>query len=432
MSKRNSILGILLLFVFISVCCLSIAQVQTDVKVGNKQNNIDTSTFDPPKISAYDVTEKWNYTSNYNVSVVAVSADGNYMAVGAGNISFFFNTSDHNGIPMWSYDAGYPIDSIAISADGSYIIAAGHPPGGVGKAFLFNSTVPNPGEEKEYIWFVYRGNAIISVDISADGKYIVLGDNEGALWLYNNSYASTGYDKTVEYLWVYGISHIRTVAISADGRYVAAGNDDTIFLFNTTDYTLKASQMPMWSFDAGFQMDSIAISADGSYIAAGTSEAVGVGFLLNNTIPELGLDKEEVWSFNIDDWAISSVDISADGKYVVVGWDCINEGDGGRVDLYDNSYPSIGLDKADEYLWWDWTHGRVRSVSISADGQYIAAGTYLDIDDLTNNTIYLFENRDYSLGNEHDPFWTFKTYDDINSVSMSAWGNYIAAGGIYG
>jgi hypothetical protein len=214
-----------------------------------------------------------------------------------------------------------------------------------------------------------------------------------------------------------------SVAISADGRYVAAGTDDAIFLFNTTDYTLGALQMPIWSFDAGCSIDSIAISANGRYIIAG-SYLGELAFLFNNTTPGAGEDKELIWYVNWLGEAIYPVDISADGKTIAWGSDFMGNY---YINVYDNSYASTGYDKTREYLWWYQTPSYINSMAISADGKYIVVGT----DYFTNSdTIFLFNNTDIYLENNHDPEWSFNTTDNnINSVSMSAWGNYIAAGG---
>ena len=445
MKKKNSIFTLLLLFAFVSLCYLSVSYVKTNVGSDEKQKNIAPNILSTPKSSGYDVTEKWNYTSDFEVNSVAVSADGRYVAVGVNRIDrrdgdpthsiFFFNTSDHDGIPLWSWFYDSPINSLAISADGRYIIAAV----GQSMAFLFNSTVPEPGESKEYIWKVnwgIIGGNLNSVDISEDGKNIVLAgfvEIPGRIELYNNSYAS-GFDKTGEFLWYYNtVFRVSSVAISADGKYVAVGTwypmprvaVPTIFFLNTTDYILGALQMPMWSFDAGCSIDSIAISADGSYIVAG-SDLGAIAYLFNSTVPEPGEDKMEVWYY---DWGeyISPVDISADGKTIVIG---STDRENCYVNVYNNSYASSGPDKTDEFLWRYETPDVVNSVAISADGKYIVVGTdYIDNED----TIFLFNNTDIYGEEEHDPEWSFNTTgNDINSVSMSAWGNYIAAGGEYG
>lgn len=65
--------------------------------------------------------------------------------------------------------------------------------------------------------------------------------------------------------------------------------------------------------------------------------------------------------------------------------------------------------------WTYGTDGNVRLVSMSDDGQYIAAGSF-------DNSLYLFNS------NSSTPLWSFTAHDDIFSVVISADGEYIAAG----
>ena len=53
-----------------------------------------------------------------------------------------------------------------------------------------------------------------------------------------------------------------------------------------------------------------------------------------------------------------------------------------------------------------------------------------DNGDDDENTVFLFNNTDYTLGASHNPNWFFNTSDNVNSVSISAWwGNFIGTGG---
>ena len=96
-------------------------------------------------------------------------------------------------------------------------------------------------------------------------------------------------------------------------------------------------------------------------------------------------------------WAVA---ISADGEYITAGSDDDN------VYLFerDSSTP----------LWYYTTGDDVRSVAISSDGEYIAAGSL-------DSKVYLF-NRD-----DGTPFRSYGTGHDVVSVAISADGKYIAA-----
>ncbi len=427
MTKNNVIFSIILLFVFISACYLSVSPVKTGVEVDDDQKNVDLTSLSTPKSSGYAITERWNNTSNKIVNVVAVSADGKYMVavtdLDTGDEIFFYNTSDHDGDPMWSFDATFNIDSLAISADGKYVVAGS---AGGQIALLFNSTVPDPGNNKQYVWQLIPNPQadVTSVDISADGKYIVAGVGNN-VFLYNNSYPSAGINKFSEYEWVNDTdSEVRSVAISSDGKYVVAGiltgGFDSVFFWNTTEYDYNQEHAPMWSYDCGEDVNSVAISGKGEYVAAGTVTNGGGEelFLFNKSA--VG-QKQPEWSFEHSQ-QITSVAMSADGKYIAAGGGTIIPNGQGQVYLFNNSKP--------QQEWEYGTEGLVNSVDISADGKYTIVGTNYQQGSTVDkyNTIFLFNK---SAEASKKPEWYFNASDDVNSVSMSAWGNYIAAGGTY-
>ena len=441
MSKLNAVFSIIALLIISSFCYLSFYPLETNFKVDDQQTKIKETISLTPKCSSYEVSKIWNCTSDYEVTSVAVSADGNYMvaivnpaSVNPEHALFYFNTSAHNGRPMWIFNTTQLISSVAISADGKYIVAASQDQH---KVYLLNNTVPAAGQNKEEIWYVkfdLVSEFIYSVDISADGKYIVIGGlsfGDGFILLYNNSFASNGRDKTSEKLWYYPLDmQVNSVKISADGQYVVAGtnngeSNDEVFFFNTTDFTYNSEHKPEWSFNADIPVGLIAISADGYYFVAGYEHKM---YLLNKTLPD-PTGKKEMW---YSDWGVGpdyhiySIDISTDGKYVVMGGRTAVTN--GFIALYNNSYASTGFDKINEYLWNYTLERKINSVAITAYGEYIAVGTdkYLQED-----TVFLFNNTDYTYNQEHEPEWSFNTSYDINSVSISSWGNYIGAGGLY-
>ena len=443
MKNKNTNLGFTLFWVLIFVCSLSFSPVKTCVEVDDEQEDINIRTLSTPKSSGYAVNELWNDPLN-DVTRVAVSADGKYMVVGivvsGGDELYFYNTSDHNGIEMWSFDTGGTISSLAISADGEYIVAGSRD---AGRAWLLNSTLPEAGNPKKEVWYVDWGDAVNTVDISADGELIVVGGDNGGMgkiYLYDNSPPPGGWgaDKTLDELWYYAPSNnVNCVAISADGKYIGAGTDDTnpgseIFLFNTTDYTLGSVQPPMWNITTFINFSSVALSADGEYIIM-ASEENQVACLFNKTIPAPFTSKIYIWFVDYSpNNPINSVDISADGKYIVLGTSGVTGSDGLLV-VYNNSRPILDpYKKNNEFLWYGVTTGNVSSVSITADGKYIVAGTthYPDFGPKDSDTVLLYNNSDYIYKSFRKAEWSFNTTNDVNSVSISAWGNHFAAGGL--
>jgi len=61
------------------------------------------------------------------------------------------------------------------------------------------------------------------------------------------------------------ISSINSVAISADGQYVVAGDNSKIYVFNQSGYLLGSYRIGDW-------IESVAISSDGRYVVAGSHD----------------------------------------------------------------------------------------------------------------------------------------------------------------
>jgi len=95
------------------------------------------------------------------------------------------------------------------------------------------------------------------------------------------------------------------------------------------------------------------------------------------------------------------VAISADGQYIVAGSVDNN------VYLFNRSCSAL--------LWKKQTNGDVFSVAISSDGQYIAAGS-------NDYNIYFF-NMTSSF-----PLWSYTTSGNVRSVAISSDSQYIVAG----
>ena len=79
----------------------------------------------------------WSYDTGNGVGSVAISADGEYIAVGSGNDTVYLFDKD-SSTPLWSYDTGSYVYSVAISADGGYIAAGSED----GRVYFFNSKIP--------------------------------------------------------------------------------------------------------------------------------------------------------------------------------------------------------------------------------------------------------------------------------------------------
>jgi WD40 repeat protein len=283
--------------------------------------------------------------------------------------------------PEWSYDTGENINSVDISANGEYIVAGSSD----------NNTHFFSKDSSEPIWSYEAGDSIYSVAISSNGEYIVAGGGDNFVYLFSKDNATP--------LWKYDVGgYVFPVSISGDGEYIVVGNENgDVYFFD------KDSSDPLWSYGTYGWVNSISISAEGEYIAVGTGEERG-GYAPNGGKVYL-FDKDSntpLWKYD-PERVVLSVSISADGEYITAGTTDDN------VHLFhkDSSTP----------LWTYEALQYVGSVAISADGEYIIAGDY-------NSDVYFFHK------DNNTPLWRYHTEGGrIFSVAISADGEYIAVGG---
>ncbi|HJL53010.1 MAG TPA: PQQ-binding-like beta-propeller repeat protein, partial [Arenicellales bacterium] len=243
-------------------------------------------------------TPLWSYNTADDVGRVSISADGEYIAAGSYDKKVYLFGKD-SGTPLWSYEIGGGVSSVAISADGEYIAAAGE---GDTNVYLFDKDSSTPLRNYTIEGDIYCYDFVAScVAISADGKYIVVGNDVGQIHLLDKSSSTP--------LWSYTVTGLSpqlvSVTISADGKYIAAGSRyDTVYLFD------KDSSTPLWSYETGDTVYSVAISADGKYIVAGSLDRKVYLFDKDSGIP--------FWNYDTDHPA-RAVAISADGEYLTAG-----------------------------------------------------------------------------------------------------------------
>ena len=143
---------------------------------------------------------------------VAVSADGEYVAVGSRELDFYPSTRplvagnnnavflfNKDGAPLWNYTTDNWITSVTVSQHGEIIAAAG-----VSGILKFN----NAGK---LLWTQPADNGAIAT--STNGLVFIAGDSSGVVFLGNSSGAH----------WHQNFNgHVENVAISDDGNISAA------------------------------------------------------------------------------------------------------------------------------------------------------------------------------------------------------------------
>jgi len=320
---------------------------------------------------------------------------------------------------LWSYkpDASRYFADVAVTADGEYVAAgsSGWDIDDVDKVYFFN-------REGKLLWN-YKLSELCSCEhlsISADGEYIAA--STAFRWSRRTHDDVYFFNRKGKLLWSHAIRHRRgtigssVVAVSADGEYVAVGNGNSNIAYPDDDptiYFFSREGELLWSYKTYFGVYGVAISADGEYIVAGSGgrgtsdwmkqfEPIGNIYFFNRA-------GELLWIYNNPDFAkygfIEQIAISADGEYIAAGSE---EGPKSKVYF---------LNRTGKLLWSYKMGGSVRSLSMSADGEYIAVGDSNE----PHSKVY-FLNRTGGL------LWSSELFRRETDVSVSADGEYIAAG----
>jgi len=260
-------------------------------------------------------------------------------------------------------------------------------------AFVYSDPSTTP------LWSYSTGNQYVSaVAISSEGSYITaICDNHvsninlpenGKLYLFDNSISNTKNP-----LWNYSITNsFYSVAISANGSHIVAGGGDseaTVYSFNNSNFA------PQWTYYTGSWIYDVGITDDGDLVAAASGRR-NRAFLLNNTEPS------SILEFPTTGLTLR-VALSSNGRYMAVT--------DNAAKLYFFNTSNISPE------WSSTLSGYMSSsLSISADGNYIASG---------GDKVYFFRK------NSSIPIWTYNTSDIVGSIKLSKDGNYIAVGGGY-
>ncbi len=347
--KSSTILIFILCVLFVnSIFTANLAAILKD----DTDHSVNTLTT--PRSSAADVTLLWSYTQGSMVQDVALSKDGNYIAAINTTDVFLLNKTSNN--PLWNYTTLDAPSSVVISGDGKYIAVQT-----VSRSYLFNNSQDTP---KTRLWFLIppalpsRGIAI-----SEDGKYIAT-IHQHRLYHLNNSY-STETDEDILPEWKYDFFPLsgadpQSVAISADGKYIAVGCDDGfVYFFNTTKTTPKTYE---WRFDMTTDVHHVNIGYDLAkdlyYIVAASRDDTEV-YLLNSTFENQ--KSTTVWNASLDS-NIFRLAISSNGNKIICG-------DGNSYSCFDNAYSA-----ALKTPLWDRAVTGPSSVDMNADGSYMVLG----------------------------------------------------------
>lgn len=300
-------------------------------------------------------------------STCAISEDGKFMVVGSGN-DFLYLFEDDMRVPLWSYKMEDDVMSVDISANGDYIVACDV----VGDVLLFSRHYGIP------IW-EYKGQSYSKVKISADGGYV-------AFLTANSLYI---YDKEMDsLLWSCNFNEMAYfLDISNDGNEIAVCVGEILYFFEI------GSNSPVWQYDTGDIMMDLVISSSGNLIAIGGQNQKVNLFSQSSSIPI------KTYQTGIN---IHSIAISKDESYVAITCS-------GLCYLFNTD--------EDIYLWGYPLAPDSSSVALSSDGSFIISG---DINFDKGVFILHCLNKAQNI-----PLWSIRVQGVINQVAISDDGNSI-------
>ncbi|MCL0073258.1 SpoIID/LytB domain-containing protein, partial [Dehalococcoidia bacterium] len=210
----------------------------------------------------------WSFQTAFPVTDVSISADASYIVVGTlrGGVidDGWFYLLNREGELLGDFETT-GISSVSISPCGSYwAITYQHGLGWWDRVTFFCRV------EGSWLWVYTVGQSGTgAVSISADGKHIAVGSGAGA----GDECEIRLYNKRGELLWRHEIpgrflGREHSVSISADGRYIVAGDErgEEVLLL---DYKGEI----VWRYRTGI-IEGVSISGDGSYVLAGSRNEI--------------------------------------------------------------------------------------------------------------------------------------------------------------
>ena len=297
------------------------------------------------------------------------------------------------------------LSAVDIDNNGRYVMAAGAAIQG-GKIWLMDYETGDVVFE----YLVTYGD-IISARISKDGSTVVFGTDSsrdadhgcvfGAIDV-STDFKHLLYSYTTDPAISYqGLGGMRSVSVSYNGDFMAAGFWEFTGAGDTNGKIFYADlRVPMlaWYHGGYGEISAVDMDASGTKVVAGTVD----GYVIywgdaNNT---LGTSWEKKWI----DGMVTDLDMSDDGRFIVVGGGTLEElignntGKDGKLSLLDGETGETVWDRTDA----DGTDiGTVTSVAITNDGRIISAttidGWILALDAILNKLMFLEQREEAVL-----------------------------------
>ncbi len=327
-------------------------------------------------------------------------------------VSFTFSDAASEKEPVWQYYSTDPISFAAISDDSRNISATY-----AKTVSLWRNETSTPYNSKTV------GQGISSMDMSANGKFVVTGEEADitvTLW----DEGSKKWEKTDFFLSLIDLD------INPNGTHIAVVDFKNVYYLSTNSNT------EIWVDNyASDSMSSVAISPNNQYIAAGTEDG-------NVYVYDTSSSTAAWYHSGTLDGKITDLDFSGDSNYLIIG------SENGKVYVYDSegdtplleygqldyvtcvsgssnpNHYAFGtdtglvtvLDLSIDFKLWDRNiGGAINGLDFNGDAKYLVAGS---------------SNRKLVLANvsDGDELWRTSAFGEINDLSMSYRGQNIIVG----
>jgi WD40 repeat protein len=314
----------------------------------------------------------WTYSSpGSEIGGVTVSSDGSAIAVGGGKIWLF----SKKGTLLAKEPFG---DQVVFTPDGSSLVASYSP-----MLYQFKRITSPKGSESplQKIWETTLPNAVRSIDISDDGKTIVVSAKSEGTYIYDSTGKRVGGNKSYNAL----------IRISSTGGRIVGVSQGVMCLYSRTGDCSE--------FDEGIvgtEPDFLELSGSGNSAVFNDAQRVRSVFLTNKTLR---------WTSRATGDA-TSLAMTPSGSGILVGTE------NGNVDLFD------------EYGNRSWSYASnpgnkqaagITCVALSKEGTVAAAGSY--------------DGKIFALNSKGVEIWSNQTKDHIHHIAMSADGTLVVATG---
>jgi WD40 repeat protein len=194
--------------------------------------------------------------SQWPVSAVTFSQDGDYIALAAGDIVRLVNASD--GVSFAELHHAREIRYSAISPNGREIATASKD--NTARIWQVNRYAGN-GSTRE-VTRVSHGGAVSSVDFSPDGKYLATASEDGTAGVWQANTVQELAHKT------YGDSDAPVVAVSSGGRFLAVSAKDSVQVREAVDGREVGQVAYANNSEPNVEIAEASLSQDGRYLWA--------------------------------------------------------------------------------------------------------------------------------------------------------------------